>query len=99
MANERCRIMNHIITSKDNMYKSNVFKFHKDDMRAVGNLPNFRTVIELYVQYQGMTCKDSKTMFCRKRQKLENNMLMDKQTYRGPFFCPVIFHRLAVFCT
>lgn len=43
--------MNHIITSKDNMYNPNVFKFHKDDMRAVGNLPNFTTVIELYAQY------------------------------------------------
>jgi len=87
--------MNHVITSKDNMYNPNVFKFHKDDMRAAGNLPNFRTVIELYAQYQGMTHMDKKT-FSRKRQKLENNMLMDKQTYRGPFFRSVIFHRLCL---
>lgn len=80
------RIINHIITSKDNTCNPNVFKFHKDDMRATGNLPNFRTVAELHAQYHGTICMEEKTVFCRKRQKLENNTLMDKQTYRGPFF-------------
>lgn len=41
---------------------------------------------------------DEKSMFGRKKQKLENNMIMDKQTYRGPHFCSVILHRLIMSC-
>lgn len=55
-----CRIMNHIITSEDNMYTLNVFEFLKDDMSFVGGLPNFRVVIELYAQYQGTISKQKK---------------------------------------
>lgn len=61
--------MNHIITSKDNMYNPNAFKFHKDDTRAAGNLPNFRTVLELYAQYQGTICmEEKKKVFCRETE-------------------------------
>lgn len=54
VANESCRIMNHIITSQNNMFTLNVFEFLKDDMRIVGNLPKWRVVVELYAQYQGI---------------------------------------------